>query len=92
MKLLVGLAATVVLARGAAMTGGGTVIGRLNWAAQQALLKEGVADGSVSFRQPSGLIGREAWLSGSADAATRARVIARLRRHPGMADAHWVNR
>ena len=92
LKLLTGLAATVVLAKGALMTGGYTAIGRLNWAGKEALLAEGVTDGSISLRQPSGQTGRIMFVSGSADAATRAAVLTRLRQHPGISDAHWVQR
>jgi hypothetical protein len=53
---------------------------------------QGVMDGSISFRQPSGLVARVARLSGTADPATRAAVIADLRRHPGIADAVWSPR
>ncbi|MCU0892635.1 MAG: hypothetical protein MUE77_13095 [Sandarakinorhabdus sp.] len=91
-KLLTGLAATVVIARGATLHEGQTIMGRLGWAARQALLAQGVADGSVSFRSPGGHVGRIARLSGTADAATRAAVIARLKRNPAIADARWEAR
>jgi hypothetical protein len=92
LKLLTGLAATVVLARGAALVEGQTIMGRLGWAARSALLAHGVQDGSVTFRQPGGMAGRIAWLSGTADAATRAAVIARLKRNPAIVDARWEDR
>jgi hypothetical protein len=53
---------------------------------------QGVMDGSISFRQPSGLVARMARLSGTADPATRAAVIAELKRHPGIAGAVWSPR
>ena len=90
LKLLTGLAATVVLAKAAMITGGHTVIGRLNWAGKDALLAAGVADGSISLRQTGGLTGRVLYVSGTASAATRAAVLAKLRKHPGISDAQWV--
>lgn len=90
LKLLTGLAATVVLAKGALITGGYTVVGRLSWAGKQALLAEGVTDGSISLRQPGGPTGRVIYVSGTASQATRAAVLTRLRNHPGIQDAHWV--
>lgn len=92
LKLLTGLAATVVLARGAALHQGQAMMAQLGRAAGDALAAEGVTDGSVRFRQPGGLVGRIAHLSGTADAPTRAAVIARLQHDPGIAGAIWVER
>jgi hypothetical protein len=92
LKLLAGLAATVVLARGATLLQGQAMMAMLGGAAATAMKAHGVEDGSVTFRQPTSLVARIARLSGSADAATRAAVIARLKRHPGIADAVWVDR
>lgn len=92
LKLLAGVAATLVVARGGVMLKGQTLIATLSGAAADAMLAEGVADGSVSFRSTNNMVGRVARLSGTADAATRARVLAAVRRHPGIADAIWVER
>jgi hypothetical protein len=92
LKLLAGIAATLVVARGAAMIQGQPLIAALSGAAADAMAAQGVADGSVSFRADHGMVGRVARLSGTADAATRKRVIARLRQHPGIANAVWVER
>lgn len=92
LKLLAGLAATVVLARGATLLHGQAMMAELGGAAANAMRSEGVVDGSVTFRQPSNLVARVARLSGSADAATRAAVVSRTRQHPGIADAVWVDR
>ncbi len=91
-KLLTGLAVTVLLVRGFAMHRGQALQTTLAQAAVTALQAEGVPDGSVAFRNDLGLISRVAHISGTADAATRARVIAATRRHPGVADARWVAR
>jgi hypothetical protein len=92
LKLLAGVAATLVVARGGAMYQGQPLMAALSGAAADAMEAEAVADGSVSFRAQGGMVGRVAHLSGTADAATRARVLARLRQHPGIADAVWVER
>lgn len=91
-KLLTGLAATVVLARGGMVVEGYTIIGRLGWAAQRALAVHEVDDGSISFRAPRGHPARIAYLSGTADRETRAAILARLRHHPLIIDARWEER
>jgi hypothetical protein len=91
-KLLTGVAATLVVARAGAMLQGQSLMASLSGAAADAMAAEQVADGSVSFRAASGMIGRIARVSGTADPATRARMIAHLRQHPGIADAMWVER
>jgi pyruvoyl-dependent arginine decarboxylase (PvlArgDC) len=92
LKLLTGLAATVVLARGASLHQGQVMMAELGRAAATAMQGHGVVDGSISFRQTSGLVARVARLSGTADPATRAAVIADVKRHPGIADAVWSPR
>ncbi len=90
LKLLAGLAATVVVTRGATLHQGQAMMGELGAAAAMAMRHHGVIDGRVSFRQPSGRVARIARLAGTADATTRAAVIAEVKRHPGIADAVWV--
>lgn len=92
LKLLGGVAATLLLARGAGMHRGQAMMAELSGAAAAAMAAHGVVDGSVRWRDDDGHIRRVALLSGSADAATRATVIAEVRRHPGIADARWVKR
>jgi pyruvoyl-dependent arginine decarboxylase (PvlArgDC) len=92
LKLLAGIAASIVLARGATQHRGQAMMAQLGSAAAAAMRDHGVTDGSVSFRQPSHRVTRVARLSGSADTATRAAVIAQVKRHPGIADAIWVAR
>jgi len=91
-KFCTGLAATVLLARGAMLVEGHTILGRMGGWAQTALADAGVQDGSMRVRQPGGHSARIIWLSGHADPATRAAVIARLKRHPLVADARWEAR
>ncbi len=92
LKLLAGLAATVVLARGASLHKGQPMMADLGRAASAAMQAHGVVDGSISFRQPSGMVARVARLSGVADNSVRAAVIADLKRHPGIAQATWSPR
>jgi hypothetical protein len=92
LKLLAAVAATVVLARGAVQHQGQAMMAKLGHSAATAMHDNGVLDGGVSFRQPSHRVTRVARLSGTADAATRAAVIAQVKRHPGIADAVWVTR
>lgn len=92
LKLLTGLATTVVLARGASLLQGQLMTAELGRAAAAAMQAHGVVDGGVSFRQPTGLVARVARLSGTADAATQAAVNADLKRHPGIADVAWSPR
>jgi hypothetical protein len=61
-----------VLARGASLLQGQVMMAELGQAAATAIQAHGVVDGSISFRQPSGLVARVAHLSGTADPATRA--------------------
>jgi hypothetical protein len=91
-KLLTGVAATVVLARGATLHRGQAIIAELGSAAATALAAHGVPDGSVTFRSEGNTVSRIARVSGTADAATRAAVIAQIRRHPGIQSAVWVPR
>jgi hypothetical protein len=92
LKLLTGLAATVVLSRAATMHQGASLMAQLGSAAAATFAAHGVADGSVSFRGPNRIVSRIARLSGTATPATRAAVIADLERHPGIQAAVWVQR
>ena len=92
LKLLAGIAATVVVTRGATLFKGQAIMAELGGAAASAMQAHAVVDGSVTFRQPSYRVTREARLSGTADYATQAAVIADVKRHPGIADSIWVAR
>ena len=92
LKLLAGIAATVVITRAATLHSGQAIMAELGGAAASAMRANGVVDGSVTFRQPSYRVARVARLSGTADDATRAAVIRQLKRHPGIADAVWSPR
>lgn len=93
LKLLTGLAATVVLARGAMQFEGHGIQGRIGWAARHALIAHGVTDGSIALRPRHGpgarFSGRIVYIAGTADAATRAAVLAQVKRAPAVEDARW---
>jgi hypothetical protein len=92
LKLLTGLAATVVVARGAALHRGQSVQGEMARLAATVMLAHGVQDGSVRFRADNGIVGRVAHLSGSADPATRRAIVAEVAQRPEFAGAMWVAR
>jgi hypothetical protein len=92
LKLLTGLAATVVLAAGAGRFSVGPALTAQAAAIGALMEAHGIEDGSVSFRQPSRRFARIARLSGTADPATRAAVLAEVKRRPAIADALWVPR
>lgn len=91
LKLLSGLAATLLLARGAEMVQGGALAATLGRAAADALLAHGVRDGHVTLTAGGRETTRHLTLWGTADGATRRAVIADVARHPGVASATWGN-
>ncbi|MEY2883716.1 MAG: hypothetical protein RL490_1440 [Pseudomonadota bacterium] len=91
-KLLTGVAATALLAKGAWYIGKQPLQTHLARPIVTVMLAAGVTDASVRWDNDAGWTWRIARLSGTADAATRARVIAAVRRQPGIADAEWLAR
>ncbi|OYU34232.1 hypothetical protein [Novosphingobium sp. PASSN1] len=91
-KLLAGIAATALLAKGAWYFDKQSLQTRLARPIVPVMLAEGVTDAAVRWDNDAGWTWRIARLSGTADAATRARVIAAVRRQPGIADAEWLDR
>lgn len=91
-KLLTGVAATALLARGAWYIDKQAMLAHLARPIVPVMLAEGVTDAAVRWDNDAGWIWRIAHLSGTADPATRARVIAAVRRQPGIADAEWMER
>lgn len=89
LKFLSGLAATLLLARGAEFAQGSTIVAALGRAAADALLDLGVSDGHVTFTAGGRETTRHVTLWGTADPATRRAVIAATERHPGVASAGW---
>jgi hypothetical protein len=89
LKILSGLAATLLLARGAEMLHGGAIAAGLGQAAADALLAHAVTDGHVTLTAGGREVTRHLTLWGTADPATRRAVIADTMRHPGVASARW---
>lgn len=92
LKLLTGLAMTGLVTHVCWRLQHQRLLAGLGRQAQAAMMAEGVVDGAVSWRNAAGWTFRVARLSGTADAATRARVIAAARAQPGIQDAVWVGR
>lgn len=92
LKLLTGLAMTGLVAKGCWTLQNQRLLAGLGRQAQAAMAAAGVPDGSVRWQDEAGWTFRVARLSGTADAATRARVIAAARAQPGIHDAVWVGR
>lgn len=92
LKLLAGIAATLVVTRAGGMVQGQVIVAKLSGVVADALIAEGVTDGSLNFHAPDAGIGCVALVSGSADSATRTRVLTRIRQHPGISDAIWIER
>ena len=92
LKLLVGLAATGLVAKAAYMWERQTLLADLGQRAAVVLAAHGVHDGAARWTDHAGWTYRTARLSGSADAATRVQVSAELARVPGIAGVTWVPR
>ena len=91
-KLLTGIAATGLIAYGGYRWHAQALLARLGRPVAAVMVAHGVTDGSVAWATPNGWTWRRPRLSGTADAATRAAVLAEVRRQPGIAGAEWVER
>jgi hypothetical protein len=90
-KFLIGMVLTILLTVGAhSGLGTGTAfIDTLEQRAQVAIGEAGGTDISIRFvREPS--LARAAYLSGTADAAMRRRVLDAVRAVPGISSAQWT--
>ncbi len=88
-KLATGIAATALIAQSANRWLEQALLAQLGGQAAAVLLANGVGDGAVRWQADNGWTHRIAHLSGTADAATRARVTASLAARPGVHDAVW---
>ncbi len=68
------------------------LLARLGSEAAEVMLANHVADGAARWTSPAGWTSRTARLSGSADAATRARIAAELAARPGIHSVVWAPR
>ena len=91
-KLLTGIVASGLVANFAYDRASQQIVTRLARRSAMVMLANGVTDGSVSLRSTTGWTSRTVYLSGTADAATRARILAAVRRKPGIAGAEWRKR
>ncbi len=92
LKLLVGIAATGLVAKAAYMWERQGLLAGLGQRAAIVLAAHGVRDGAAGWTDGDGWTYRTARLSGSADTATRAAVSAELAATPGIAGVVWVAR
>ncbi len=91
-KLATGIAASGLVAMVAHRWHGQALFADLGRPVAEAMLAHGVRDGSVRWTTDNGWTWRIARLAGTADAATRAAVLAEVRRTPGIHDAVWQDR
>lgn len=91
-KLATGIAASGLVATVAHRWQAQSLFADLGRPVAAAMLAHGVRDGSVRWTTDNGWTWRIARLSGTADAATRAAVLAEVRRTPGIHDAIWQDR
>ena len=92
LKLLVGIAATGLIAKAAYRWERQSLLASLGQRAAVVLAAHGVRDGAARWTDRVGWTYRTAQLSGSAGAATRERVSAELADMPGIAGVVWVAR
>ncbi len=90
-KLLTGITATWLLAYAAYFLQRQSLLVNLGSKAATIMAANGVTDGAARWTSDSDRADRIARLSGSADAATRARIRAQLAALPGIHDAIWTN-
>jgi hypothetical protein len=91
-KLLTGLAAIQLIAFAAYVWQRQSLLTVLGGEAAAVLMANGVTDGAARWTDAQGHSSRLARLSGSADAATRARITAQLAARPGIAGVVWQDR
>ena len=91
-KLVTGFAALGLLAKAAWFFEGQGLVATLGTGVAAVMAANGVADGAARWSSDAGWTSRNARLSGSADAATRARIVAQVRALPGVHDAVWIDR
>ncbi len=91
-KLLTGIAATVLITYGANMYERQHILSQLGFRASRTFLANGVTDGAAAWRSDAGWTHRIARLSGTADPATRARIAEQLAAKKGIAGVEWMDR
>jgi outer membrane protein OmpA-like peptidoglycan-associated protein len=89
-KLLVGLVATFVVAAVAFSLNRSPLLSDLGARSAEVMAANGIVDGRASWIGEDGWTYRQARLSGTADAATRARTLAAVAALDGVDGAVWV--
>lgn len=89
-KLATGLAASFLIAYAGWRWETQALLAVLGSEVAVVMLANGVGDGAARWHDDDGVTWRIARLSGSADAATRARITAQLERHPGIHAVVWT--
>jgi hypothetical protein len=92
LRLAAGVAATAVLADGWYIWHRQTMLAHLGQPIAGVMAAHAVTDGAVRWTDTRRFTWRIARLSGTADPATRAAILADVRRQPGIADAVWEAR
>jgi hypothetical protein len=92
LRLAAGVAATAVLADGWYIWNRQTMLAHLGQPIAAVMAAHAVADGAVRWTDARGFTWRTARLSGTANPATRAAILADVRRLPGISDAVWEAR
>jgi hypothetical protein len=88
-KLATGLLASLVLADLAYLYERQALLAKLGRPVARVLLAHGVTDGAANWTDARGFTRRTARLSGTADAATRARIAAEVAAVPGIHAVTW---
>jgi len=89
LKLAAGVAATGLLAGAAHRWEAQALYAKLGRRIVPVLVAASIPDARVTWTSPAGWSRRVPRLSGTADAATRARVIAEITAQPGVHDTRW---
>jgi outer membrane protein OmpA-like peptidoglycan-associated protein len=90
-KIVVGLVATGVVAAAAHSLTRSSLLSDLGSRSAAVMAENGIADGRTDWVSDSGWTFRTARISGTADAATRARTLAAISALDGIHDAVWVD-
>ena len=92
LKLLTGLAATYLIATAGYRWQRQAALAMLGGEVAAVMLANGIDDGAARWNDANDHTSRTARLSGTADAATRARITAALADKPGIHAVVWQDR
>ncbi len=89
LRLLTGVLLTGLMTQGGLYWQRQAILAHLGAGVARVMLAHGVRDGAAAWSNDDGWTFRTARLSGSADAATRAQIIAEVAARPGVHAAVW---